>query len=333
MNFNWDEDDIGDDINSNLFGFENDHYDPDIFSDDLMNSNPNDSNSANFSNTITSDSEREHSHQICDSSPAQIHNIHNQFGPRMNSQQPYQTAPNGAYYNMLGHSQPSLRFRSRKKAPQFPISLIPMLSSKIDLSEKFTTRKSNRKIDLWVSSTPSAARTDQLFNDILIKRNVTLNPLRMGFIPSYFWVDKEVPLVDLVYDFFQRKNHANCRFFHKLYNALRMGSISDIYAEIAGVQWITDTVFKVNKGQFARLLGIKAIEGSLFHQQGNFPTHGFVELNIQQAKILCPAYNLNLIDFDDVRLMIHQPGIFTRTCNEAQLMTCAPLSFRKNRPK
>lgn len=182
--------------------------------------------------------------------------------------------------------------------------------------DPFKPRSANRKVPQWISTSPIAARTDQIFHDICLNKHVTLNPVKLGFIPSGFWTNKEHSFSDLVYDFFQRKNSPNCRFLHKLYNALKISSVSDMYAELTGVQWVTSNVIKVSKGQFARLLGIKAVDGSLFHQQGNFPTHGFVELNRDQVQLLCPMLDISTIDFDEIRMVIHQLGLFTSNSNE-----------------
>jgi hypothetical protein len=159
-----------------------------------------------------------------------------------------------------------------------------------------------------------------MFHDICRNPSVVLNPVSLGFIPVLFWPNRNVTFGDLVYDFFQRKSNVNSRFLHKLYNALRISTLSPVWAELVGVQWEARFVIRVNKGQLARLLGIKAVEGSLFHQQGNFTTHGFVALNAEQAQMYCPNVNLATVDFDNVRLMVHQPGIFVSTCTEQQLM-------------
>lgn len=198
---------------------------------------------------------------------------------------------------------------------------------KIELSamDQFKPRTSHGKMPQWNSSTPQAARTDQLFNDICLNSAATLNPVTLGFIPSHFWPNKDFSFADIVFDFFQRKNNTNCRFLHKLYNALKISQISPTYSELTGVQWITPNVIKVSKGQFARLLGIKSIDGSLFHQQGNFPAHGFIELNRDQAKTFCPMADISSVDFDEVRLLIHQPGLFVSNCSEAQVRACSSL--------
>jgi hypothetical protein len=147
---------------------------------------------------------------------------------------------------------------------------------------------------------------------------VTLNPAALGFIPIHFWPNREVRFADLVCDFFQRKSSANARFLHKLDNALRISAIAPAWAEIVGVRWEAPLVVRVHKGQFARLLGIRAIEGSFFHRQGNFTTHGFVELTREQAQALCPDTDLAAVDFDNVRLLVHQPGAPASACGDGQ---------------
>jgi hypothetical protein len=203
---------------------------------------------------------------------------------------------------------------------------VPLLIGKVEVGamEKFRARPRPRPTDPWGSATETSARSDQLFANICQNASVTLNPTALGFIPVYFWPNRELPFADLVYDFFQRKNNVNSRFLHKLFNALRISTISPAWAEIVGVEWEAPFVIRVNKGEFARLLGIKAIEGSLFHQQGNFTTLGFVELNREQVQMYCPNTDLASVDFDNVRLLVHQPGIFVRDCGEQQLMAMQP---------
>lgn len=204
---------------------------------------------------------------------------------------------------------------------------------KIELAamDQFKPKTNHGKIAQWNSSTPLAARTDQLFNDICLNTAATLNPVKLGFIPSHFWPNKDYSFADIVFDFFQRKNNTNCRFLHKLYNALKISQISSTYSELTGVQWITPNVIKVSKGQFARLLGIKSIDGSLFHQQGNFPAHGFIELNREQAKTFCPMADISTVDFDEVRLLIHQSGLFVSSSTEPQVRACSSLVAQRKR--
>jgi hypothetical protein len=197
----------------------------------------------------------------------------------------------------------------------------PVFIGKIEIAamEKFQTHSRARAPEPWQSATESAMRSDQMFADVSHNANVTLNPAALGFIPVYFWPNKEFQFGDLVCDFFQRKNNVNSRFLHKLYNALRISTLSQTWAELVGVSWAAPFVIRVTKGQFARLLGLKAVDGSLFHQQGNFTTHGFVELNRDQAMMYCGGVDLSTVDFDNVRLLVHQPGIFVNTCTEQQI--------------
>jgi hypothetical protein len=58
------------------------------------------------------------------------------------------------------------------------------------------------------------------------------------------------------------------------------------------------------------LLGIEAINGSLFNKQGNCPSHGFVEIGgVDARKLIGPDVFVG-VDFDNVRLIAHQSGGF-----------------------
>jgi hypothetical protein len=162
---------------------------------------------------------------------------------------------------------------------------------------------------------------DQEFLRLCLDCRATFNPHHLGFIPSSAWTDAEVRFGDLVTDFFQRKNNANCRFSHKLYNALRITRSDRFYFHYIGVEWLSQDVMKVDKHIFAQLLGIKSVDGSLFHQQGNFPSHGFVELGRVEA-MLQPFVELEGIDFDKMRLLVHQDHIFVKDASETNLLNC-----------
>jgi hypothetical protein len=154
-------------------------------------------------------------------------------------------------------------------------------------------------------------------------RALLFNPKHLGFVPGKIWLDHDYTFGDVVADFFQRKNHQNCRFSHKLFNALRLVSWSFVYVRLVGVSWITPTILKVDKRALARLLGIRSIEGSLFHQQGNFPSHGFVEIGAGDIQVMCPpSVSLSDVDFDSVRLLRHPDGVFHEGCTEADIEQC-----------
>jgi hypothetical protein len=174
----------------------------------------------------------------------------------------------------------------------------------------------------------SVPETDE-FSRICTDPSVKLNPRRLGFIPSHFWQGRDLTFGELVTDFFQRKNNSNSRFSHKLYNALKISESSPTLAAFVGIGWVSDRILKVDKKAFARLLGIKTIDGSLFHQQGNFPSHGFVEVKSDEAVGKVPKSVLDTVDYDDVRLLTHQPGVFTQQSTEPAIDTCKWISARR----
>jgi hypothetical protein len=155
------------------------------------------------------------------------------------------------------------------------------------------------------------------FDKAIIDPKLMVNPRSLGFIPSSYWTWQDVRFGEVVADFFRRKNSANCRFIHKLYNALLLTTIDAAFVPLVGILWVSDTILKVNRQVFAKLLGIKAIDGSLFHQQGNFPSHGFVEVEPALVRQMFPDF-----DFSTERLMMHAEGKFVRGCTEDDVTAC-----------
>jgi hypothetical protein len=152
--------------------------------------------------------------------------------------------------------------------------------------------------------------------------SIAFSPQALGFLPSNYWLAVDVTFGDLVTKFFQRKNNANCRFPHKLYNALVIVERDPAAFNLFGVEWITDQIFKVDKLIFARLLGIGAVDGGLFHRQGNFPSHGFAELTGQEIDPLRAIHDLSDVDQDRVRLMYHRSSGFAKGSNEEAVTRC-----------
>lgn len=167
------------------------------------------------------------------------------------------------------------------------------------------------------------------FESICNDKQLTFNPKKLGFIPSKFWEDKEMTFGELVTNFFRRKSNSNNRFYHKLFNALKISEDDPFYSEYVGVEWANPKVIKVDKKKFARLLGIKSIDGSLFHHQGNFPSHGFVELTTQNIADYFPNKKIENIDFDNIRLLVHQAGVFIQGCTEDVINDCKWINVRK----
>ena len=179
---------------------------------------------------------------------------------------------------------------------------------------------------LLPSVIPKAAACDLLkkseadlteFNRAMAEPTLTINPRKLGFIPDSIWQDEEVPFNRIVKDFFQRKNSATCRFIHKLYNAQRLTEHDPSFIPIVGVSWVSDKILKINRAVFAKLLMIKAVEGSLFNKQGNFPSHGFDEVEPGITRSMFPDF-----DFSLERLMIHREDHFVRGCSKNDVLLC-----------
>lgn len=178
--------------------------------------------------------------------------------------------------------------------------------------------------DLNLSKCLSCSNTDEdaLFNEAMENSNMRFNPVKLGFIPSAFWADNDMTFSEIVKSFFQRKNNSKCRFPHKLYNALIFTQTDPSLFPIIGAYWVDRTSILIKRKSFARLLGIKSIEGSLFHQQGNFPSHGFIEIDPKIVKMRFPNF-----DFTVNRLITHKTGAFVYGCTEADIDGCKWNSF------
>jgi hypothetical protein len=157
------------------------------------------------------------------------------------------------------------------------------------------------------------------FQAVLRDTSICINPVKLGFIPRGLWSDEQLHFGCLIETFFQKRSNVNGRFHHKLFNALRIVEQFPNLTSHIGVRWITDTILRVDKFVFARILAINTIDGGLFHQQGNFPSNGFVELSQNEARELCPIGSLMDVDFDRVRLLTRPDGVFVRGCSPEEI--------------
>ena len=166
-----------------------------------------------------------------------------------------------------------------------------------------------------------SAPYDDEFLAICHNDNIILHPVSNGFMPKKFWEKmKNASFGWCLTNFFQKKNNLNARFCFKLYNALQISSLYPELSKYIGVSWVTKQVIKVNKYVFGRLLGIKMVDNSFFHQQGNFPAHGFQEITHCDVKRYCPNIELDDVDYDAVRLFIHTNGTFHKGCKEEDII-------------
>ena len=196
------------------------------------------------------------------------------------------------------------------------------ISTNIKLEPEIFAPRINKNKNLKLNQQILYTNDDGYFNNLCKDFNFLFNPLKLGFIPKTYWPNQDYPFGILVEDFFRRKNNPNTRFTHKLYNSLILVNKDPLLAPLLGVEWVNDTVLKVNSRIFGRLLGIKTVKGSLFHSQGNFPSHGFYELNPLEASNYVDSTNLIGVDFEDIRLLIHQNGIFIKNCQEIDIENC-----------
>ena len=117
-------------------------------------------------------------------------------------------------------------------------------------------------------------------------------------------------LNDLKLLYFSRRNGAARQFDFKLYNALCITEKYPDAYEHVGAMWINDTIMKINSNVFAELLGIHAIQGGLFHKQGNFSRHGFVHVYKQNFRDL---KNTLCSDVDDYNVRLYTDNLHKLT--------------------
>ncbi|KAH0788993.1 hypothetical protein GPJ56_007069 [Histomonas meleagridis] len=200
----------------------------------------------------------------------------------------------------------------------------PQINPKFQIIPRILTTKTKRKQKQSIS-VPKAKilppaldgdfpESNENYTKTLQDSSIIISPTEMGFVPSGFWNSNTETFGNLVNNYFHKKNNSNCRFPHKLYNALTLVDKKPELWPFVGVKWINDTVFKVDKYIFGRLLGITAVDGGLFHSQGNFPSHGFQEISSKTVGDWKDIQH-NDIDFDRVRLMTHKAG-FKRCADE-----------------
>ena len=198
-------------------------------------------------------------------------------------------------------------------------SAYPFIFEDNSLIQLTTTKNISESVPRFAIQTPISER---LFEDVCVDQSVQISPKNFGFIPLSAWSAESVTFGTLVSSFFRRRNSTSSKFPYKLYNALRITEFWPDYFPHIGVKWITDSIIWVNRESFARLLGVKTIEGGLFHQQGNFPSHGFEELSFEESEKVAAQLGLGKIDLSVMRLIRHTNGLFRRDSKESDLERC-----------
>ncbi len=129
---------------------------------------------------------------------------------------------------------------------------------------------------------------NEAFACALEDKNMQFNVVDLGFYPRHYWLSVVVTFGDIVNNCFRRKSNVNYRFSHKLYNALLLVDKVPELFPLIGVKWLWDDgVFMVDKYIFGRLLGIKSLDGALFHSQGNTRLQHFLTLPVTNKAAVC----------------------------------------------
>lgn len=106
------------------------------------------------------------------------------------------------------------------------------------------------------------------------------NPHDIGLVPQRFWskYNMDISITEFMNMNLQSRRNRHSRFEYRIYNILRLTLLNPELVLILGASWISDTVFWVTKNILADALNVtRCANGALFHRQGNFPCHGFIE--------------------------------------------------------
>ncbi|OHT07902.1 hypothetical protein TRFO_05006 [Tritrichomonas foetus] len=186
----------------------------------------------------------------------------------------------------------------------------------LGMSFSSSRRVTNSSPMFSIKVKPISAMT---FEEACTDPHLVINPSKMGFIPSSIWSNDTISFGFLVTTFFRKRNSATSKFPHKLYNALRLSECFSDFKNLLGISWITNDIFRVDRNAFARLIGVKSVEGGLFHQQGNFPSHGFEELDFQESEKISMEYGLGHADLSTVRFIRNSHGNFNKYSTESEM--------------
>lgn len=124
----------------------------------------------------------------------------------------------------------------------------------------------------------------------------------MEFIPKDEWKSTYFSLEDLKRTYFAKRNGPARHFNYKLANALKITREFPNSYNYIGVVQIERCLIKVNSMIFGSLLGIHAVQGGLFHKQGNFLRNGFQQVPKQMLNKSALEINVDDADDNEVRI-------------------------------
>ncbi|OHS93286.1 hypothetical protein TRFO_11901 [Tritrichomonas foetus] len=249
---------------------------------------------------------------------------HPSFGqslsPLNNTQNHFNVFPNHESPNPYSHNNNQMNNNLQSSAFNNPA--IDSNYSNNSSLQLLSNRMLNISTPIFQVRKPSMMMNSFDFERVATNPMVTINPKKLQFIPADVWQNENISFGVLVATFFRKRNSMHCKFSNKLYNALKISSFFPDFIPIVGIEWVTDSVFRVHRAAFARLLGVRAIEGGLFHQQGNFPSHGFYELSFTESDELSKMYGYGPVDLSQYRFITHSTGLFRRSSTEIDLEKC-----------
>lgn len=139
-----------------------------------------------------------------------------------------------------------------------------------------------------------------------------INPRELKFIPHSEWSNQIYSLSDLHQIFFRKRNGLGRMFPIKLYNALLITKKYPESFKYIGVKWVGKDLILVNSKTFAALLGIRSVQGGLFHKQGNFSRHNFLQVMRTSIKDSALISLCREVDDFNVRLYTDMHNRFNR---------------------
>ena len=195
-----------------------------------------------------------------------------------------------------------------------------LMSPSDDLKQrmKFTSRSKGPR--------PVKHFTDVAFMRAVMSPFCKVYPASVGLVPTALWKGIEcVRFGELVEVLFQRRNNDNSRFTYKMCNALLLTDDNPDLFCVVGLKWVNDSVMALNKRIFAQLLGIAptSVDGALLNSQGNFSTHGCVEVSRQVHLIALGVTPEQIMEQrvagEDYRFLVHAKGALKRSTPPAEL--------------
>jgi hypothetical protein len=85
---------------------------------------------------------------------------------------------------------------------------------------------------------------------------------------------------------------------------------------------MSERIIKVYKHVFAKLLGIGAVDGGLFHKQGNFTRHGFVQVPDLLARQELGDDQMADVENREIVMLEHKDHAFTMKSTEETIGLC-----------